>query len=94
MTYFPLTKAQREWQERVAAIAQHELAPRAAETDRTGRYPQESLEAAEIICRIPTPYQVEHVVKPMPMAMCLLLSPVASRGEPVTTGVRARTCRT
>ena len=114
MTYFPLTKAQREWQERAAEIAQRELAPRAADTDQTGQYPQESLEAlrhaglwglrvsqehgglgadllttcliveelskhcpstamcykmhleaAEILCRIPTPYQVEHFVKPM-----------------------------
>jgi isovaleryl-CoA dehydrogenase len=114
MTYFPLTKIQREWQERAATLAQRELAPRAEETDRTGCYPRESLEAlqreglwglrvsqehgglgadllttclvveelskqcpstamcykmhleaAEIICRIPTPYQIEHFVKPM-----------------------------
>jgi alkylation response protein AidB-like acyl-CoA dehydrogenase len=114
MTYFPLTRAQHEWQERTAEIAQRELAPRAATTDHTGQYPQESLEAlqraglwglrvpqehgglgadllttcliveelskhcpstamcykmhleaAEILCRIPTPYQVEHFVKPM-----------------------------
>ena len=47
MTYFPLTKTQREWQERVADLAQRELAPRAEETDRTGQYPQESLEALQ-----------------------------------------------
>jgi alkylation response protein AidB-like acyl-CoA dehydrogenase len=122
VNYFPLTKEQQEWQERVAAIAARELAPRAAETDRTGQYPQECLdalkqaglfglrvskehgglgenmlttsliveeiskkcpstamcykmhlEAAEIICRIPTPYQVERFVEPM------------ARGEVFTT---------
>ena len=122
MTYFPLTKEQQEWQEQAADIAARELAPRAAETDRTSQYPQESLdalkreglwglrvskehggagadmvttclvveelskkcpstsmcykmhlEAAEIICRIPTPYQVEHFVEPM------------ARGEVFTT---------
>ena len=122
MTYFPLTKQQQEWQERVADTAARELAPRAAEVDRESRYPQESLdalkaaglfalrvsrehggfgedmlttsiiveelskkcpstamcykmhlEAAEIICRIPTPYQVEHFVEPM------------ARGEVFTT---------
>src|SRR5262249_28471773 len=114
MTYFPLTKTQRERQERVADLAQREVAPRAEETDRTGQYPQESLEAlqcaglwglrvsqehgglgadllttclivealskhyqstsmcykmlleaAEIVCRISSPYHVEHFVKPM-----------------------------
>ena len=122
MNYFPLTKHQQEWQERAAAIAASELASRAEETDRTPRYPQESLnalrreglwglrvskehgglgedmlttclvieelskkcpstcmcykmhlEAAEILCRIPTPYQVEHFVEPM------------ARGEVFTT---------
>ena len=122
MTYFPLTRQQQEWQERVADTAARELAPRAVEVDREGRYPQESLdalkaaglfalrvsrehggfgedmlttsiiveelskkcpstamcykmhlEAAEIICRIPTPYQVEHFVEPM------------ARGEVFTT---------
>jgi hypothetical protein len=47
MTYFPLTKTQREWQERVADLARRELAPRAEATDRTGQYPQESLEALQ-----------------------------------------------
>src|SRR5262252_10457367 len=47
MTYFPLTKTQREWQERIADLAQREVAPRAAETDRTGQYPQESLETLQ-----------------------------------------------
>jgi hypothetical protein len=37
MTYFPLTKAQHEWQERAAEIAQRELAPRAEITDQTGQ---------------------------------------------------------
>ncbi len=114
MTYFPLTKEQQEWKERAAEIAAKELAPRAEETDKLGRYPAESLdalrreglwglrvskehgglgadmvttsliieelskkcpsttmcykmhlEAGEIVCRIPTDYQVEHIVKPM-----------------------------
>ncbi|HIM50041.1 MAG TPA: acyl-CoA dehydrogenase, partial [Dehalococcoidia bacterium] len=114
MTYFPLTKEQEEWRDRAADIAAKDLAPRAEETDRLGRYPQESLdalkrgglfglrvskehggvgadmvstslvieelakkcpstcmcykmhlEAAEIICQIPTDYQVEQFVKPM-----------------------------
>jgi isovaleryl-CoA dehydrogenase len=122
MNYFPLTKHQQEWQERAAAIAARELAPRAADTDRTAQYPQQSLdalrreglwglrvskehgglgedmlttclvveelskkcpstsmcykmhlEAAEIVCRIPTPYQVAHFVEPM------------ARGEVFTT---------
>ena len=51
MTYFPLTKTQREWQERAATLAQRELAPRAEETDRTGCYPKESLEALQIKVR-------------------------------------------
>ena len=45
MTYFPLTKEQEEWRDRAAAVATKELAPRAAETDRLGQYPQESLNA-------------------------------------------------
>jgi alkylation response protein AidB-like acyl-CoA dehydrogenase len=122
MSYFPLTSEQQAWKDRAAEIAAAELAPRAAETDRLGRYPSESLdalrreglwglrvskehggigadllttvliveelakkcpstamcykmhlEAAEIICRIPTDYQVEHFVKPM------------ARGEVFTT---------
>ena len=122
MNYFPLTRSQQEWQARAAEIAARELAPRSEHTDRTGQYPQESLdalrkeglwglrvskdhgglgedmlttcviieelskkcpstcmcykmhlEAAEIVCRIPTPYQVEHFVEPM------------ARGEVFTT---------
>jgi alkylation response protein AidB-like acyl-CoA dehydrogenase len=42
--YFPLTSKQNEWAERAAAIADRELAPRAAETDRTGTFPSEGLE--------------------------------------------------
>ncbi len=45
MAYFPLTKHQQEWQERARELAARELAPRAAETDRLGRYPTESLDA-------------------------------------------------
>ena len=114
MNYFPLTQQQQDWQQLAADIAARELSPRAEETDRTGRYPKESLdalrreglwglrvskehgglgadmlttclvveelskkcpstamcykmhlEAAEIICRIPTTYQIEHFVEPM-----------------------------
>jgi len=114
MSYFPLTPEQQEWKDRAAAIASRELAPRAAETDRKGEFPVESLdalkregfwalrvskehggagadllstvlvveelarkcastamcykmhlEASEVINRIPTPYQVEHFVRPM-----------------------------
>ncbi len=42
--YFPLTSNQNEWAERAAVIADRELAPRAAEIDRTGRFPSEGLE--------------------------------------------------
>jgi len=42
--YFPLTSKQNEWAERAAVIADRELAPRAAETDRTGTFPSEGLE--------------------------------------------------
>ena len=114
MNYFPLTQQQQDWQQLATDIAVRELRPRAEETDRTGRYPKESLdalrreglwglrvsrehgglgadmlttcliveelskkcpstamcykmhlEAAEIICRIPTTYQIEHFVEPM-----------------------------
>jgi alkylation response protein AidB-like acyl-CoA dehydrogenase len=43
--FFPLTSEQGEWAARAADIAQRELAPRAAEIDRTGTFPSESLEA-------------------------------------------------
>jgi alkylation response protein AidB-like acyl-CoA dehydrogenase len=43
--FFPLTHEQQEWAARSADIAQRELAPRAAEIDRTGTYPSEGLEA-------------------------------------------------
>ncbi len=42
--YFPLTSKQNEWAERAAAIADRELAPRAAEIDRTGTFPSEGLD--------------------------------------------------
>jgi len=45
MAYFPLTKNQHDWQERAREIAVRELAPRAEETDRLGRFPTESLDA-------------------------------------------------
>ena len=44
-SFFPLTGEQQEWAARAADIAQRELAPRAAETDRTGTFPSEGLEA-------------------------------------------------
>lgn len=114
MNYFPLSQQQQDWQQLAADIASRELGPRAQETDRTGTYPKDSLdalrreglwglrvskehgglgadmlttsliveelskkcpstamcykmhlEAAEIICRIPTTYQIEHFVEPM-----------------------------
>jgi alkylation response protein AidB-like acyl-CoA dehydrogenase len=43
--YFPLSERQREWAERAEAVAARELAPRAAETDRSGQFPAESLAA-------------------------------------------------
>jgi isovaleryl-CoA dehydrogenase len=43
--FFPLTNEQREWADRAADIAQRELAPRAAEIDRTGTFPSEGLQA-------------------------------------------------
>ncbi|HZO28745.1 MAG TPA: acyl-CoA dehydrogenase family protein [Chloroflexota bacterium] len=45
MTYFPLTAAQIEWKDRVTEITAREIGPLAAETDRTGQYPQRSLDA-------------------------------------------------
>jgi alkylation response protein AidB-like acyl-CoA dehydrogenase len=45
MSYFPLTKTQQEWKERVADIAAREIGPRAEETDRQARYPQAALDA-------------------------------------------------
>ena len=45
MTYFPLTKEQRDWRDRAAELARRELEPRAADTDRKSRYPEESLDA-------------------------------------------------
>ncbi len=45
MTYFPLTKEQRDWRDRTAELARRELEPRAADTDRKSRYPEESLDA-------------------------------------------------
>jgi alkylation response protein AidB-like acyl-CoA dehydrogenase len=43
--FFPLTSEQQEWAARAADLAQRELAPRAAETDRTGTFPSDGLEA-------------------------------------------------
>jgi alkylation response protein AidB-like acyl-CoA dehydrogenase len=42
--YFPLTSGQQEWAERAAAIADRDLAPRAAETDRSATFPAEGLD--------------------------------------------------
>ncbi len=41
--FFPLTSEQQEWAARAADLAQREIAPRAAETDRTGTFPSEGL---------------------------------------------------
>ncbi len=114
MNYFPLTKEQQDWQERVADLASREIGPRAAEYDAKGAFPQASLdalkreglfalrapkaygglgadllttclvveeiskkcpstamcfkmhlEATDILNLIPTPYQLEHFVKPL-----------------------------
>jgi isovaleryl-CoA dehydrogenase len=114
MNYFPLTKTQKEWQERVADLARREIGPHAAACDAAAKYPSESLEAlrkaglwalrapkeyggqgadllttclvveeiakqcpstamcfkmhleaTDILNLIPTPYQVEHFVKPL-----------------------------
>ena len=43
--FFPLTSEQQEWSARAADLAQRELAPHAAETDRTGTFPSDDLEA-------------------------------------------------
>ena len=45
MNYFPLTKTQQEWKDRVAELAAKEIGPRAAEYDRLARFPKESLDA-------------------------------------------------
>ena len=45
MSYFPLTKHQLDWQERAREIADKELAHRAAEVDRLGQFPKDSLDA-------------------------------------------------
>lgn len=114
MSYFPFTEEQVSLKERAAEVAARALAPRAEQTDRTGTYPQESLdalrdagfwglraskehggqgadllstllvveelakkcpstamcykmhlEAAELICRVPTDEQVERFVRPL-----------------------------
>src|SRR5271167_1343888 len=43
--YFPMTSEQHEWAARAADLAQRELAPRAAETDRSGTFPSDGLDA-------------------------------------------------
>jgi len=45
MNYFPLTKTQQDWKDRVAELAAKEIGPRAAENDRLARFPKESLDA-------------------------------------------------
>ena len=44
MSYFPLTTEQQKWKDTAADIAERELAPRAAETDKLSQYPAESLD--------------------------------------------------
>ena len=43
--FFPLTSEQQKWAARAADLAQRELAPRAAETDRTATFPSVGLDA-------------------------------------------------
>src|SRR5262249_10499390 len=43
--YFPLTPTQQDWKDRVAALAEREIGPRAAEYDQKAQYPKESLDA-------------------------------------------------
>jgi isovaleryl-CoA dehydrogenase len=43
--YFPLTSEQQDWAARAADLAQRELAPHAAENDRTATFPSAGLEA-------------------------------------------------
>ena len=45
MSYFPLTNEQAEWRERVAALAQKEIAPRAEPADESRSYPAASIDA-------------------------------------------------
>jgi alkylation response protein AidB-like acyl-CoA dehydrogenase len=45
MTYFPLTEEQRRWRGIAEALARDVLEPRAADTDREGRFPSEQLAA-------------------------------------------------
>src|SRR5919205_611974 len=79
MTYFPLTPEQHAWQERVAALAAREIGPLAADVLTTCLVVEEiakhcpstamcykmHLEACELLSRVPTAYQVEHLVKPL-----------------------------
>ena len=44
MTYFPLSKEQQDLKEMAAKLATSELAPRAAEVDKTGAFPRASLD--------------------------------------------------
>jgi hypothetical protein len=37
MSYFPLTPEQRDWKERIAKIAEQDIAPHAAEIDKARR---------------------------------------------------------
>ena len=45
MNYYHLTNEQLEWKERVAELAEREIAPRAAEYDAKAQFPKESLDA-------------------------------------------------
>ena len=40
MNYYHLTNEQLEWKERVAELAEREIAPRAAEYDAKAQFPQ------------------------------------------------------
>ena len=43
MNYFPLTKKQQEWKERITEISERDIGPRAADYDSRKEFPQESL---------------------------------------------------
>ena len=45
MNYFPLSKDQEDWRDRIAELAAEEIGPLAAAVDASGNYPKESINA-------------------------------------------------
>ena len=45
MNYFPLSKDQEDWRDRIAGLATEEIGPLAAAVDASGNYPKESINA-------------------------------------------------